>query len=133
MPLTFDGQAWQPFAPLAGVSLEVDISTGSGKSAGAFREDLLWTHRGLSGPAVLQISELLAPGHAHPDRLVRRRGRGGLVARTEGGQPQAPAPICWPSGCRRGWRTRGARRPAWTAACRCMTLPTRHCVGSGHR
>lgn len=60
--LTFDGQAWQPFVPLAGVSLEVDISTGSGKAAGAFREDLLWTHRGLSGPAVLQISSFWQPG-----------------------------------------------------------------------
>ncbi|HBO78409.1 MAG TPA: aminoacetone oxidase family FAD-binding enzyme, partial [Cupriavidus sp.] len=33
VPLTFDGQAWQPFVPLAGVSMEVDISTGSGKTA----------------------------------------------------------------------------------------------------
>ncbi|MEN7526254.1 NAD(P)/FAD-dependent oxidoreductase [Cupriavidus sp. DL-D2] len=62
VPLTFDGQAWQPFVPLAGVSMEVDISTGSGKTAGAFKEDLLWTHRGLSGPAVLQISSYWRPG-----------------------------------------------------------------------
>ncbi|WP_354684004.1 NAD(P)/FAD-dependent oxidoreductase [Cupriavidus necator] len=62
VPLTFDGKDWASFAPLAGVSLEVDIGTGSGKSAGAFREDLLWTHRGLSGPAVLQISSYWRPG-----------------------------------------------------------------------
>ncbi|WP_426989802.1 NAD(P)/FAD-dependent oxidoreductase [Cupriavidus sp. 30B13] len=62
VPLTFDGQGWAPFAPLAGVSMEVDIATGSGKAAGAFREDLLWTHRGLSGPAVLQISSFWRPG-----------------------------------------------------------------------
>ncbi|SOY48029.1 NAD(P)/FAD-dependent oxidoreductase [Cupriavidus taiwanensis] len=62
VPLTFDGQDWAPFAPLAGVSLEVDIATGSGKAAGAFREDLLGTHRGLSGPAVLQISSYWRPG-----------------------------------------------------------------------
>ncbi|PLQ01679.1 BaiN/RdsA family NAD(P)/FAD-dependent oxidoreductase [Cupriavidus pauculus] len=62
VPLTFDGQAWQPFVPLAGVSMEVDISTGSGKAAGVFKEDLLWTHRGLSGPAVLQISSYWRPG-----------------------------------------------------------------------
>jgi predicted Rossmann fold flavoprotein len=48
--------------PLAGVSMEVDIVTGNGKTAGAFREDLLWTHRGLSGPAVLQISSFWRPG-----------------------------------------------------------------------
>ncbi|MCY1221269.1 hypothetical protein D9M72_333170 [compost metagenome] len=62
VPLTFDGKDWAPFAPLAGVSLEVDVATGNGKAAGAFREDLLWTHRGLSGPAVLQISSYWKPG-----------------------------------------------------------------------
>ena len=60
VPLTFDGPGWEPFATLAGVALEVDVSTGSGKGRGAkrgqFREDLLFTHRGLSGPAILQIS-----------------------------------------------------------------------------
>lgn len=62
VPLTFDGAGWQPFVPLAGVSMEVDIGTGNGKAAGKFREDLLWTHRGLSGPAVLQISSYWRPG-----------------------------------------------------------------------
>lgn len=56
VPLTFDEASWQRFVPLAGISLEVDIETGEKKSAGRFREDLLFTHRGLSGPAVLQIS-----------------------------------------------------------------------------
>src|SRR5690606_5601756 len=62
VPLTFEAQAWQAFAELAGVALEVDIMTGSGKQAGRFREDLLFTHRGLSGPAVLQISSYWQPG-----------------------------------------------------------------------
>ncbi len=62
VPLTFDQETWRPFAELAGVALEVDISTGSGKQAGHFREDLLFTHRGLSGPAVLQISSYWQPG-----------------------------------------------------------------------
>lgn len=66
VPLTFDGPSWQPFTPLAGISLEVDVSTGSGKGKGAkrgyFREDLLFTHRGLSGPAILQISSYWTPG-----------------------------------------------------------------------
>jgi predicted Rossmann fold flavoprotein len=64
VPLTFESAAWAPFVPLAGASLEVDISTGSGRSKGAFREDLLFTHRGLSGPAVLQISSYWRPGDA---------------------------------------------------------------------
>ncbi len=56
VPLTFDESAWKPFIPMAGISLEVDIEAGEKKSRGHFREDLLFTHRGLSGPAVLQIS-----------------------------------------------------------------------------
>ena len=62
VPLTFDAAAWAPFVPLAGASLQVDISTGSGRTKGVFREDLLFTHRGLSGPAVLQISSYWHPG-----------------------------------------------------------------------
>jgi predicted Rossmann fold flavoprotein len=64
VPLTFDHAAWEPFIPLAGIALEVDIETGAKKSRGYFREDLLFTHRGLSGPAVLQISSFWQPGTA---------------------------------------------------------------------
>jgi len=56
VPLTFDGAAWAPYAGLAGLALPVQIETGSKKDRMAFLEDLLFTHRGLSGPAVLQIS-----------------------------------------------------------------------------
>ena len=56
VPLTFDGAAWAPYASLSGLSLPVQIETGSKKSKTQFNEDLLFTHRGLSGPAVLQIS-----------------------------------------------------------------------------
>lgn len=56
VPLTFDAEAWAPFAQLSGLSLPVQIETGSKKSKVAFLEDLLFTHRGLSGPGVLQIS-----------------------------------------------------------------------------
>ena len=66
VPLTFDAATWAPLVPLAGASLEVDISTGAGRVhgqfRGQFREDLLFTHRGLSGPAVLQISSYWRPG-----------------------------------------------------------------------
>ncbi|MES2743205.1 MAG: NAD(P)/FAD-dependent oxidoreductase [Pseudomonadota bacterium] len=66
VPLTFDDAAWAPFAPLAGIALEVAVQTGSLKGRGAggarFREDLLFTHRGLSGPAILQISSYWQAG-----------------------------------------------------------------------
>ncbi|QNP59403.1 NAD(P)/FAD-dependent oxidoreductase [Paenacidovorax monticola] len=62
VPLTFDGDAWAPYAQLAGLALPVEIGTGAKKERMAFHEDLLFTHRGLSGPAVLQISSYWQPG-----------------------------------------------------------------------
>ena len=56
VPLTFDDKEWTPYASLAGLSLPVSIETGAKKTRMSFDEDLLFTHRGLSGPAVLQIS-----------------------------------------------------------------------------
>ncbi|MEO7548445.1 MAG: NAD(P)/FAD-dependent oxidoreductase [Ramlibacter sp.] len=62
VPLTFDGEAWAPYAQLAGLALPVVIETGDRKRRMAFSEDLLFTHRGLSGPAVLQISSYWRDG-----------------------------------------------------------------------
>jgi hypothetical protein len=58
VPLTFDAAAWAPYAELAGVSLEARVRC----AGGAFLEDLLFTHRGLSGPAILQISSYWREG-----------------------------------------------------------------------
>jgi hypothetical protein len=58
VPLTFDAAAWAPFAALAGVSLPVRVSCNGVR----FDEDLLFTHRGLSGPAILQISSFWQSG-----------------------------------------------------------------------
>ena len=70
VPLTFASQSWAPFATLSGVALEVDIGcSGAGRSA-RFRENLLFTHRGLSGPAVLQISSYWQPGQSLEIDLV---------------------------------------------------------------
>ncbi len=66
VPLNFEAAAWRPFAQLAGVSLPVAIATApSARRADrpvSFREDLLFTHRGLSGPAILQVSSYWRPG-----------------------------------------------------------------------
>ena len=62
VPLTFDDKEWAPYASLAGLSLPVSIETGAKKTRMSFDEDLLFTHRGLSGPAVLQISSYWQEG-----------------------------------------------------------------------
>lgn len=52
VPLSFHPEEWAGYAELAGVSVEAVVSVGKQ----AFRENLLITHRGLSGPSILQIS-----------------------------------------------------------------------------
>ncbi len=69
VPLTFDGEVLALMRPLSGVATEVVAACGKA----AFREAMLFTHRGLSGPAILQASSYwregeaimldLAPGH----------------------------------------------------------------------
>jgi predicted Rossmann fold flavoprotein len=68
VPLTFDAALWAPFAALSGLSLPVTVRAGS--SDIAFDEDLLFTHRGLSGPAILQISTHWRPADALQIDLV---------------------------------------------------------------
>ncbi len=92
VPLTFDGDAWQPFAQLAGLALPVQIETGAAdasprqsRKAAVFNEDLLFTHKGLSGPAVLQISSFwregdklrinLAPGQNLGQTLLKAKAQ----------------------------------------------------------
>ena len=68
-PLTFDEEDRRRYGGLAGVSTEVIASSGGAR----FQEKMLFTHRGLSGPAILQTSSYwrksepvvidLAPGH----------------------------------------------------------------------
>ncbi len=58
VPLTFDGALLETMRPLSGVALQVVARAGKM----AFTEALLFTHRGLSGPAVLQASSYLESG-----------------------------------------------------------------------
>jgi predicted Rossmann fold flavoprotein len=58
VPVTFDETQRGRFADLSGIAL--DSITQAGKAA--FREAFLFTHRGLSGPAVLQASSYWQPG-----------------------------------------------------------------------
>ena len=57
VPLVFNDNRLKEFGKLAGVSLETTASFGDA----AFRENILFTHRGLSGPAILQISNYWKP------------------------------------------------------------------------
>lgn len=58
VPVTFEGRQQKRMESLAGVSLDSVTRAGEG----AFRENILFTHRGLSGPAILQASSYWQPG-----------------------------------------------------------------------
>lgn len=60
VPLTFGAGDLAHFREMAGVSLPVVVSCGAGR----FADELLFTHRGLSGPAILQISSFWQEGEA---------------------------------------------------------------------
>jgi predicted Rossmann fold flavoprotein len=64
VPFLCEGPGWEPFAALAGVALPVRIGAGRGARRAEFVDDLLFTHRGLSGPAALQTSTYWRPREA---------------------------------------------------------------------
>ena len=58
VPFMFNGPIKEISDRLSGVSLEVEVSCKNQK----FLENLLFTHRGISGPSILQISSYWSPG-----------------------------------------------------------------------
>lgn len=58
VPLTFETGMLETLRPLAGVSLDANVRAGKT----VFREGLLFTHRGMSGPSILQISSYWREG-----------------------------------------------------------------------
>jgi predicted Rossmann fold flavoprotein len=64
VPLVFSAEDREQWCDLAGISAEVVAAAGTKPRRGSFREKLLITHRGLSGPAILQASSYWRPGEA---------------------------------------------------------------------
>lgn len=60
VPLTWNNADKQRYAGLSGISLLADVGCGGA----SFRDSILFTHRGLSGPAMLQISSFWREGEA---------------------------------------------------------------------
>jgi predicted Rossmann fold flavoprotein len=66
VPLTFEAGLLETLAPLAGVAVDARVISAPGDRSrrAAFDEAMLFTHRGLSGPAILQISSYWREGEA---------------------------------------------------------------------
>ncbi len=82
VPFTLAPEILRRLSALSGVSLDALVGC-RGKE---FRENILVTHRGLSGPAVLQISSYWRPGDAVSVNLLPDEDAAELLAREEGGE-----------------------------------------------
>ena len=103
VPLAFGGDDLALMQPLSGVALDTlvstgvstgastGVSTGIGKRAGrhAFQEATLFTHRGLSGPAILQISSCWRPGGAITLDLLPGQDAGAFLLGRKRTRPRA--------------------------------------------
>jgi predicted Rossmann fold flavoprotein len=85
VPLTFAGPALDLMQPLSGVALDSIAKVGRT----AFREALLFTHRGLSGPAILQASSYWRGGEALTLDLLPERDATALLLAGKRGRPKA--------------------------------------------
>ena len=64
VPFTLPAQILKALAPLSGVSIDALVTCPQSPSRPSFRENILITHRGLSGPAILQVSNYWRPGES---------------------------------------------------------------------
>ena len=99
VPLTFDAASWERFVGLAGVSLEAWVATGEGRKKQTFLEDMLFTHRGLSGPGILQISSYWKPGASIQVNLAPGQDLGEQLIKAKPGNKQQLSSVLgalWP-------------------------------------
>jgi len=84
VPYTFDGQLQEMFSRLSGNAIDAEITFGKT----SFSEALLFTHRGLSGPVVLQISNYWQPGQAVSVDLLPGENAGELLIGVKQSRPK---------------------------------------------
>lgn len=85
VPFTFTGTMHDLTQKLAGVSTRATVST----PRQAFTEDILFTHRGLSGPAVLQASSYWFPGETIAVDLLPGQDAGTLLMQAKDARPKS--------------------------------------------
>jgi len=84
VPLTFQPADKQKLSPLSGIAVMAEVSVAEM----SFRENLLFTHRGLSGPVILQISSYWHPGQPIHIDLLPADDIVALIKEMEQAQPK---------------------------------------------
>ena len=85
VPLTFAEPELAAIRELAGIAVDAEVSFGKTR----FREAVLFTHRGLSGPAILQISSYWRPGEAISINLLLELDAGKHLLERKRARPNA--------------------------------------------
>lgn len=85
VPLTFDNEMLKICKDLSGVSIEVTTSI----KKTTFRENMLFTHKGLSGPAILQISSYWKEGEAITVNLLPDLDAASFLIKSKDTHPKA--------------------------------------------
>ncbi|WP_370655635.1 BaiN/RdsA family NAD(P)/FAD-dependent oxidoreductase [Paracraurococcus lichenis] len=85
VPLTFGGGMLELMRPLSGVALETVARCGRA----GFREAMLFTHRGLSGPAILQASSYWREGESLTLDLLPEQDAAALLRAAKRARPRA--------------------------------------------
>lgn len=83
VPFTLQPHDKKVFSELSGISVESMVSN----ERQSFRENILFTHRGISGPAILQISSYWKPGEAISINLIPDNDLGEIIKSRQTKQP----------------------------------------------
>lgn len=84
VPFTLQPEDKQRFETLSGIAINSIVKTGRTE----FKENILFTHRGLSGPAILQISSYWKPGNEITINLLPTTDLYDLITRSISEHPQ---------------------------------------------
>lgn len=100
VPFTLHKPLLEQLQVLSGVSVPSTITAENGT---LFRENLLFTHRGLSGPAVLQISSYWQPGEFVTVNLLPDCDLDDFLNEQRSAHPNQSLKNTWRCSCRSGW------------------------------
>ena len=105
VPFTLNENDRRVLGPLSGVSVDALVSVNNQKDRHAFRENILVTHQGLSGPAILQISSYWQPGAAISIDLLPDNDATKLLATERASQKELKTLLgqYWPQRFAQAW------------------------------
>lgn len=113
VPLKFDPQIWQSLSQLAGLSVKARVGVADNAQAKPFVEDILFTHRGLSGPGILQISSYWQPGQSLSIDLMPSVAVADTLINQKAGTKQQLASVLaefWPKRLAEHWLGESGKR-----------------------